>query len=232
MKKYALILASGEGKRMRSRTPKQFRLLRNVPILIHTLQAFHTASDDIDIVLVINEEYRELWNTMISNYKIDIPHAIVIGGSTRFQSVKNGIDYIKSDGLVAVHDGVRPLVSSSIINQSFSMALLNGSAIPNVRLKESIRYINSDTNSTKNLDRNNYRIIQTPQTFRLELLRKSYDYASNKELNFTDDASVFEYAGHSVFLIKGDYDNVKITYPEDLIIADSLLSYKKSSKHR
>ncbi|MDX1630057.1 MAG: 2-C-methyl-D-erythritol 4-phosphate cytidylyltransferase, partial [Fulvivirga sp.] len=166
----------------------------------------------------------ETWQSLVKKHRLDSDYRITKGGSTRFQSVKNGLALIKaSKGLVAIHDGVRPLIDVNTIAASFSIAAVHQSAVAAVRLKESIR--KTDQDQTKAVDRSHYRLIQTPQTFSIELIKKAYEIT--EESSLTDDASVAERAGHKISLFEGSYTNIKITTPEDMIIAEALLKGMK-----
>lgn len=223
MKEYAIIVAGGKGKRMGRELPKQFIPLNGKPILLHTIEAFFHYSEKIDVILVLPEDDFSTWEDIVKKYSFHRKIILQKGGDTRFQSVKNGLEKIEGEGLVAVHDGVRPLVSKETIAKSFQLAKEHQSAIAAVPLKESIRLMQEG--KTKALDRSQYYLIQTPQTFDVELLKTSYKIKDEPYL--TDDASVVECSGHSVFLFIGEYKNIKITTPEDLIIAEALL--KKTS---
>lgn len=222
-KEYAVIVAGGKGTRIRSTLPKQFLELQGVPILMHTLNAFYRYSSDINIILVLPEDDFSTWTTLCKKHNFRKPHVLQKGGETRFQSVKNGLALIDSDGLVAVHDGVRPLVSEDIIAASFRLASVHQSAVAAVRLKESIRM--TDQDNTKAVDRSKFRLIQTPQTFQISILKKAYEL--KEDANLTDDASVVEKSGHIISLFEGSYENIKITTPEDLVIADALLRARR-----
>lgn len=218
MQKHAIIVAGGSGARMQSELPKQFLLLGGKPILMRTIEAFHF--DNIKIILVLPKAQIQYWNNLVSEFNFDVNIKIVEGGDTRFQSVKNGLDAIdETNGLVAIHDGVRPLIGKDIIEQTFNLAASNGNAITAVALKDSIRKVTSESNQS--VDRSAYRLIQTPQTFQLDLIKGAY--STPFQSSFTDDASVFENYGHSIHLIDGDYRNIKITTPEDLLVAESFL---------
>ncbi|HVD98723.1 MAG TPA: 2-C-methyl-D-erythritol 4-phosphate cytidylyltransferase [Cytophagaceae bacterium] len=222
--KYALIVAGGSGLRMGTDVPKQFLELGGIPVLIHTLRKYHEAFDDITILLVLPEVQKEYWQALCKKYSFDIPHQIINGGATRFQSVRNGLQSIATtNGLVAIHDGVRPFVSKEVIQNSFAVAERSGNAIAAVPMKDSIRVVETDGNRA--VERTAYRIIQTPQTFQLSLIKKAFE---TPELpSFTDDASVLEQAGHAIHLIEGSYENIKITTPEDLVWGNALLEHKK-----
>ena len=218
-KEYALIVAGGKGTRMKTALPKQFLEVNGLPILMHTLNAFYKYSESIQVILVLPEDDFATWKNLCAKYNYNKPVVLEKGGDTRFQSVKNGLGKIEGDGLVAIHDGVRPLVSEDIIGASFRLAAVHGSAVAAVRLKESIRI--TDQDNTKAVDRSRYRLIQTPQTFDVALIRKAYQIKDEPSL--TDDASVAERSGHVISLFEGSYQNIKVTTPEDLIFADALL---------
>lgn len=217
----AIIVAGGKGSRMKSEIPKQFLELSGKPVLMHCLQAFFDFSSSMQLVLVLPESSISYWNNLCLSYKFEIPHKIQSGGDTRFQSVKKGLELLPEDGLVAIHDGVRPLINQAIIASSFNMAKNTGSAVASVKLKESIRIIEND--NSKALDRDDYRSIQTPQTFKIPLIKKAYAVSEQKA--FTDDASVVEAFGYPISLFTGNYQNIKITTPEDLLIAESLIRF-------
>jgi 2-C-methyl-D-erythritol 4-phosphate cytidylyltransferase len=221
---YALIVAGGKGTRIKSKISKQFLELQGLPILMHTLNAFFRYSPDIQIILVLPEDEITYWQELCIKYNYTKPVIIKSGGDSRFQSVKNGLDAIEGDGLVAIHDGVRPLVSEDIIGASFRLAAVHQSAVAAVRLKESIRM--TDQDNTKAVDRSKFRLIQTPQTFQVGLIKKAYQIKEDPSL--TDDASVAEKAGHLISLFEGSYENIKITTPEDLIVAEALLKGRKA----
>jgi 2-C-methyl-D-erythritol 4-phosphate cytidylyltransferase len=219
MKEYALIVAGGKGTRIKSGLPKQFIELRGKPILLHTIEAFLMYSEKVIIVLVLPEDDFETWNSICEKFSFTKPVILQKGGETRFQSVKNGLDKIEGEGLVAIHDGVRPLVNADLIGASFRLATVHGSAVAAVHLKESIRETDQDT--TRSVDRAKFRLIQTPQTFDVQLIKKAYQEKEDPSL--TDDASVAERAGHKISLFEGSYQNIKITTQEDLIVADALM---------
>ncbi|NVJ47896.1 MAG: 2-C-methyl-D-erythritol 4-phosphate cytidylyltransferase [Cytophagia bacterium] len=218
MQKYAIIVAGGSGTRMKSDLPKQFIELLGKPILMHSIEAFHF--DDIKIILVLPKAQIEFWKELMVKHQFKVPHQIVEGGKARFHSVKNGLESIDStSGLVAIHDGVRPLIKQAIISESYASAEQHGNAIVSVGLKDSIRSVSDSGN--KQEDRSKFRLIQTPQTFQLQLIKAAFKQPYDPI--FTDDASVLERAGHKINLIDGDYQNIKITTPEDLTVAQSLL---------
>jgi 2-C-methyl-D-erythritol 4-phosphate cytidylyltransferase len=219
---YALIVAGGKGTRIKSKLPKQFLPLKGKPILLHTLEAFLRYSDKIKVILVLPEADFETWDSICTQFNFNKRIILQPGGDTRFQSVKNGLGKIEGDGLVAIHDGVRPLVSPDIIGASFRLAAVHKTAVAAVRLKESIRM--TDMDNTKAMDRSKFRLVQTPQTFDVQLIKDAYKIKEDPSL--TDDASVAERAGHVISLFEGSYNNIKITTPEDLIIAEALLNFK------
>jgi 2-C-methyl-D-erythritol 4-phosphate cytidylyltransferase len=216
---YALIVAGGKGTRLKSTIPKQFIELNGLPILLHTINAFFRYSEKIKVILVLPKDDFGTWEEIVRKYTFDKPVVLQEGGASRFQSVKKGLDKIQGDGLVAIHDGVRPLVSQDIIGASFRLAAEHKSAVAAVRLKDSIRI--TDHDNTKAMDRSLFRLIQTPQTFQLSLIKQAYTIKEDDTL--TDDASVAERAGHSIALFEGSYRNIKITTEEDLVIAEALL---------
>ncbi len=222
MKEYALIVAGGKGTRLNSKLPKQFIELMGLPILMHTLNAFYQYAPSINIILVLPEDDFETWKSLCEKHQFKKPLILQRGGNSRFQSVKNGLDKIDSEGLVAIHDGVRPLVNQEIISASFKVAAVHQSAVAAVHLKDSIR-ITEEVN-TKAVDRSKFRLIQTPQTFLVSLIKQAYQMKEDPSL--TDDASVVEKAGHTISLFEGSYENLKITTPEDLIVAEALMKNK------
>lgn len=222
VREYALVVAGGKGTRIPGTMPKQFLPLNGRPILLHTLDAFHRYNPQLPVVLVLPADDRDTWMRIRREHQVYNPITLVDGGETRFQSVRNGLNAISGEGLVAIHDGVRPLISEDIIGASFRLAAAHKTAIAAVRLKESIRMTDQDT--TRAVDRSRYRLIQTPQTFDLSLIRKAYQ--QKEDATMTDDASVAERAGFSISLFEGSYENIKITTPEDLVVAEALLKQK------
>lgn len=216
-KKFAIIVAGGSGSRMQTDLPKQFLLIHNKPILMHSIEKF--AMDDIDIILVLNVDYHEYWQKLCTQYSFSIPHVLVQGGRNRFESVKNALKHVTAHSIVAVHDAVRPMINQERIKQAYSYAEAHGNAVVAVRSKDSIRRVQDEHSSA--VPRDEYYLIQTPQVFQSELLTKAYKEEFRNE--FTDDASVVERLGIRINLIEGDYSNLKITFPEDLLFAESLL---------
>ncbi|GAB3997812.1 2-C-methyl-D-erythritol 4-phosphate cytidylyltransferase [Spirosoma daeguense] len=211
---FAIIVAGGSGSRMKSDIPKQFLLLNNKPILQHTLERFLEVVPAFQIRLVLPERELELWAKLCKEHNFHPDIQLIHGGASRFQSVRNGLAAISApEGLVAVHDGVRPFISPDIIRHSFATASRTGSAITCVPVKDSVRVVDAEGRSQA-VDRRLYRLVQTPQTFQLSLFRKAFQV--DEQPFFTDCASVVEYAGYSVTLIEGAYENIKITTPDDL----------------
>jgi len=221
MNKTALIVAGGSGTRMESNLPKQFLLLAEKPILMHTIEAFYNSGVNY-IILVLPQGQIEFWKQLCQTHQFTIQHQIVAGGASRFESVQNGLLHCNDNDLVAIHDGVRPFISKEIITLSFETAAQKGNAVAAVRLKDSIRKV--ELLSNKNVNRDNYYLIQTPQTFKAQLIKEAY--AAQDHINFTDDASVLESNGHAINLIAGDYKNIKITTPEDLLVGEAFLANK------
>ncbi len=221
---FALIVAGGKGTRIKSVLPKQFLELNGLPVLMHTIQAFLRYASNINIILVLPKDDFETWGKLVQKHSFDTPVTLCEGGDTRFQSVKNGLRQLPDEGMVAIHDGVRPLVSEDIIGASFRLANVHKAAVASVRLKESIRVVDQD--NTKAVDRSRYRLIQTPQTFHIPAIKKAYEGKEDESL--TDDASVAEKAGLAISLFEGSYENIKITTSEDLLLAEALLFSKKN----
>lgn len=218
---YAIIVAGGSGNRMKSTVLKQFLPIGGLPILMHTINRFLDYPKTIKIILVLPEQEIVTWANLCKAYSYENKDVkVVVGGKSRFQSVKKGLESIQDiDGLVAIHDGVRPFLNKSIINEAFKTAMEKGNAIVTVPLKDSIRYVNGTEN--KALDRNNYQLVQTPQTFNLASIKRAYD--TEEGTHFTDDASVAEHSGEEITTILGSYENIKITTPEDLALGAAII---------
>jgi 2-C-methyl-D-erythritol 4-phosphate cytidylyltransferase len=219
MKKYAVIVAGGSGSRMGSAVPKQFLLLRDKPVLWYTLEAFLGAYDDMKVVLVVPSEHMEAAIAVVDATRAPERVQLTTGGSTRFHSVRNGLDMIKEDSAIFVHDGVRCLVSKELIHRCYEQAVLLGSAIPVVDSKDSVRLVTEIGNVV--VDRSRVKLVQTPQTFLSTILLPSFRVEYREE--FTDEATVAEAAGHKVQLVEGEINNIKITTPIDLLIAEGLM---------
>lgn len=219
MKHYAIIVGGGSGSRMGSYIPKQFLLINGKPIVMYTIEAFYKSDLKPTIILVIPLEYKEYWNELCMEYNFDIPHSIIFGGENRFNSVKNALKELEENSIVAIHDAVRPIIKNQIINNAFLQAELHNNAITAIAVKDSVRQIIGDT--SVQLNRDEIYLIQTPQAFKFEILQKAYNLEYNKR--FTDDASVVESLGYKINLIAGDVENIKITFPEDLKLAEFYL---------
>lgn len=223
MQKVAIITAGGSGTRMGSLTPKQFLLLNNRPLLWYTLTAFVQAFSDIQIILVLPTDYINIGKALVDNLGISQQTTITVGGDTRFHSVKNGLQFIKGSSIVFVHDGVRCMITADLIQRCYAQTLLKGSAIPAVTVSDSVRIMTELHHSS--IDRDLVKIIQTPQTFHSETLLRAFNVPYQP--NFTDEASVVEAMGEKVYLIEGEYSNIKVTRPIDLVIAQALLDERK-----
>ena len=219
---YALIVAGGKGTRMGTELPKQFLPLHHKEIILHTILAFVNAQPNIKIIVVHPASHREHLLTLLETAGLAAQVQLVIGGDTRFDSVKNGLQTIPdTNGIVLIHDGVRPLVSAQLIHACIAQAETKGSAIPAVGLVDSIRRIQGDTHTRE--DRATLVAVQTPQTFQIALIKKAFE--QNYQDAFTDDASVVEAMQLPIHLIAGERYNIKITTPEDVIIAEALLAH-------
>ncbi|MEI6088158.1 MAG: 2-C-methyl-D-erythritol 4-phosphate cytidylyltransferase [Bacteroidota bacterium] len=220
--KYAVIVAGGSGTRMGTEKPKQFLLLKGKPIIWYTIQQFLKSYHDLQVILVLPSEFIGMGIEILPELMDRERVQIITGGSTRFDSVKKGLSVIHKKGIVFVHDGVRCLVSVDLIQRCCKQAIEKGNAIPAVAATDSIRIMEGEMNQV--VDRNRVRIIQTPQTFQTELLLPAFQ--CEFDAAFTDEASVFEAAGGKVFLIDGEYSNIKITRPVDLLLAETILVEK------
>lgn len=219
MEKFVVLVAGGSGSRMQSALPKQFMLLANKPVLMHSIQAFYKYDKSIHIVVVLPTAQLEQWETICREHNFQIPHQTIKGGATRFHSVQQGLTLVNTGSLVAVHDGVRPLVSQETISAVFTEAEKNGNAVPCIPLNDSIREVNKDTNRA--LMRENFRLIQTPQCFQSNILKKAMLQPYRD--GFTDCASVVESDGVKINLVTGNTENIKLTTPADFIIASAYI---------
>lgn len=209
---------------MNSEIPKQFLLLAGQPVLMHTIRIFHLFDPEMPLFVTLPEDHISYWKDLCQTFMFTIPHELVKGGKTRFESVKNALEHINGKGLVAIHDGVRPLVSIETLRRTFDEAGKTGNAIPVIRVQESIRETGPVGN--KEVARENLKIVQTPQVFRKDLIKKAYDTAPPS--NFTDDATVLEMLGIKIHLVEGNPENIKITRPSDLRCAEAMLGYSTS----
>ena len=219
MERTVIIVAGGKGLRMGRELPKQFIPLRGKPVLMHTLDVFYRWDPVADLLLVIPEAHDAYWKMLCKELNCIIPHRVVYGGGTRFHSVKNGLNETQKRGLIAVHDGVRPFVTQDVISSCFTIAEAFGAAIPVIPMIESVREISRG--GSRPFDRNRLCIVQTPQVFRADLLQEAYKQPYDE--CFTDDASVVEAAGHTIRLVDGKRENIKITTPMDLQYAEIYL---------
>jgi 2-C-methyl-D-erythritol 4-phosphate cytidylyltransferase len=216
---YAIILAGGKGLRMGADLPKQFLLLREKPVLMHAIEAFHQVNMGLNIIVVLPLEQMAYWDALCMEHHFSIPHQVVQGGATRFDSVKNGLQLVEGDGLVAIHDGVRPLVSTTLIEACMHAAEDKGSAIPVVPVVDSLREVFGS--ESQSVDRSRFVAVQTPQVFQSTRIKAAYEMPYQD--SFTDDASVLEAAGFALALVEGERENIKITTPLDLSVAEVYL---------
>lgn len=218
-KEYAIITAGGKGSRMGSDIPKQFMELNGLPVIMHTINAFIDYSSDIKVILVLPEDGMQEWGRFNEKYPIKTKIHLCTGGEKRFDSVKNGLELVEEEGLVAIHDAVRPLVSTRLIIKCFQTAAKEGNAIPVIPLQDSMRELNGEDNRPANRDV--FRLVQTPQVFDISLIKKAYEQAYRS--SFTDDATVAEALGAKIHLVEGEKRNIKITTQEDFLIAKAYL---------
>jgi 2-C-methyl-D-erythritol 4-phosphate cytidylyltransferase len=216
--KSVIIVAGGRGLRMGEDIPKQFLPVAGRPVLMHTIECFATFDEGLKIVLVLPEDQFAYWKALCRKNDFSVAHTLVAGGDTRYQSVKNGLSAV-SDGIVAVHDGVRPFVSNETIERGFHAAASYGAVIPVMEIIESIRKI--DEHRSHMRPRDAYRAIQTPQIFKTSILKKAYELPYDPD--FTDDGSVVEAAGYEITLVEGNRENIKITSPFDLVVAEAII---------
>lgn len=217
--RYAVIVAGGRGLRMGAELPKQFLPLRGEPVLMHTLRQF--APEVKELILVLPTDQQGLWQELCTQHQFTLPHRIADGGATRFESVRSGLSKLPEQGLVAIHDGVRPLVSRTLIRRTFEVAETSGAALPACPVTDSLRLLGEE-GASEAVERARYRAVQTPQTFDLSRLHRAYEQPFSPL--FTDDASVYEaaYLG-AITLVEGEETNIKLTTPRDLLLADLLL---------
>ena len=217
---HVLIVAGGSGSRMGADVPKQFLEIAGQPVLMHTLSKMAEALPNATLSLVLPESQIEYWSDLCNKYTFSLEHQVVTGGATRTESVRNGLLAITGeDGIVGIHDGVRPCFSIDMVQRCFRVALEKGNAIPAVAVVPSLRKV--DGNKNLAADREDYRSVQTPQCFRLSEIREAYEKTDSAH---SDDASLMESFGHSINLVEGDQNNIKITYPLDVKLAEMLLT--------
>jgi 2-C-methyl-D-erythritol 4-phosphate cytidylyltransferase len=212
----AIIVAGGTGKRMGGSIPKQFLMLKGRPLLCWTIEAFHRFDAAMTIVLVLPEGQIPVWKTLCLGHGFHVPHEVVAGGAERFHSVRNGLAAVKDVEVVAVHDGVRPCVSAALIERCFAAAQEHGASVPVVAISSSVREI--DGESSRAIDRSKLRAVQTPQCFRVDVLRRAFELPYDTA--FTDEATLVERIGQKVFLVEGEEGNIKVTTPLDLKVAE------------
>ena len=218
MKKYAIIVAGGTGTRMGANLPKQFMLLKGKPVLYYTIRVFMEAYDDLQVILVLPVDYMDVGQQIIAYFDKD-RISITAGGDTRFQSVKNGLELVEEESIIFVHDGVRCLLTKELIHRCYQKAMETGTAIPAISSKDSIRLLSKE--DSESFDRNKVMLVQTPQTFQSKILLPAFQI--NYKDEFTDEATVVEASGIKVSLIVGEENNIKITRPGDLLIAERIL---------
>lgn len=218
-KDYIIIVAGGKGLRMGGDLPKQFLPVDGKPVLMRTIETFRQYSDAIGIILVLPHAQQDYWRQLCKEYHFNVEHTVVDGGDTRFQSCKNGIAAVPDDatGVVGIHDGVRPFVTVDVIARTYEAARGHGAAMPVMPVTDTLRYVAGEDGG-HNVLRSDYRTVQTPQTFDIQLIKRAYDVPYSEA--FTDDASVAEAAGHKVVMVEGCRENIKLTTPYDLLLAD------------
>jgi 2-C-methyl-D-erythritol 4-phosphate cytidylyltransferase len=218
---YIIIVAGGKGLRMGSDIPKQFLPIGGKPVLMRTLERFRAYSSDLQIILVLPEAQQDYWQELCQEYQFDVEYQLANGGQTRFHSVQNGLALVPDDaeGVVGVHDGVRPFPSIEVIRNCYETARTAKAVIPVIPVVETVRHLEGDKSVT--VPRGDYRLVQTPQTFDIQLLKSANKQPYND--GFTDDASVVESYGHAITLVEGNRENIKITTPYDLKIAEVLI---------
>ena len=230
MSDYAIIVAGGKGLRMGGEVPKQFLPVKNMPVLMRTLMRFHEYDKTLNIILVLPKDQQDYWQSLCRQYAFSVPYQLADGGPTRFHSVQNGLALVPddADGVVGVHDGVRPFVSVEVIGRCYELARSRGAVVPVVPVVETVRQLEPSAEKGEEVSisshtgpRDHYRLVQTPQTFSIQLLKAAFHQPYCDA--FTDDASVVEAYGHGIALVEGNRENIKITTPFDLAIAEALL---------
>lgn len=221
MEKYIIVVAGGKGLRMGGDIPKQFIPIKGKPVLMRTLEAFHAYDEHIHIILVLPADQQGYWKQLCATYGFTLPHRVADGGETRFHSVKNGLALVNDpDSLVGVHDGVRPFVSQEVITACYDAAREKQAVIPVIGVVETVRRMETEEQSVT-VPRDRYKLVQTPQVFTASLLKQAYGQPYTSA--FTDDASVVEALGHPVYLVPGNRENIKLTTPFDLKVAEVLV---------
>jgi len=221
MKKAVILVAAGSGSRMGGELPKQYLTLKGKPLIVHTLEKFLRFDPEMKVVVVLAPAHRELWEEVAASYNQCKDLVLAEGGATRYDSVKNGLIHIMEEGLIGIHDAVRPLVSQDTLCRTFESALKDGSGIPVIEMEESVRRLKA-RGASAHMDRSILRKVQTPQVFRSEQIKEAYKQAYRPA--FTDDASVYESLYGSVRLVEGNRENIKITTPTDMQLASLLIA--------
>ena len=230
MSDYIIVVAGGKGLRMGSDIPKQFLPIGDKPVLMRTLERFREYSDDLQIILVLPEAQQEYWQELCKKYNFKVEYLLANGGQTRFHSVQNGLALVPDDaeGVVGVHDGVRPFPSIEVIRNCYETARTAKAVIPVIPVVETLRHISLTSHplplTSKTVPRDEYRLVQTPQTFDIQLLKAANRQPYND--GFTDDASVVESYGHKITLVEGNRENIKITTPYDITVAEAIINIK------
>ncbi|EFB93680.1 2-C-methyl-D-erythritol 4-phosphate cytidylyltransferase [Prevotella bivia] len=229
MEKYAIIVAGGKGLRMGGEVPKQFLPVAGLPVLMRTIKRFHAYDPTLKIILVLPKEQQAYWQRLCEEYQFTDDYQLANGGATRFQSSKNGLQLIpdNADGYVAIHDGVRPFVSIDTILRCFEATLTSQAVIPVLNVNDTLRHISQD-GSGENVQRSEYRLVQTPQVFDISLVKRAYQQEEND--GFTDDASVVESLGQKVEMVEGNRENIKLTTPFDLKVAEVICQNESNHK--
>ena len=219
---YVIVVAGGKGLRMGSDIPKQFLPISGKPVLMRTLERFHEYSAELQIILVLPETQQDYWHGLCKEYHFQVEYLLANGGQTRFHSVQNGLALVPDDaeGVVGVHDGVRPFPSVDVIRNCFETARTAKAVIPVIPVVETVRHLEGDSSVT--VPRGDYRLVQTPQTFDIQLLKEANRQPYND--GFTDDASVVESYGHTITLVEGNRENIKITTPYDIVVAEAIIT--------
>lgn len=225
MKKHIIIVAGGKGLRMGGEIPKQFLPIGGRPVLMRTIEAFYSYDSSIHIILVLPVSQQAYWKELCETYRFALKHDVADGGETRFHSVKNGLALVDGDGWVGVHDGVRPFVSKEVVAKCYSAAIEKKAVVPVIDVVETVRFLTDGGSET--VPRSKYKLVQTPQVFDIKLLKEAYNQKFSD--SFTDDASVVEAMGYTVFLVEGNRENIKLTTPFDLKIAEVLVSLPKEN---
>lgn len=227
MKRYVIIVAAGQSKRMGDGSPKQFRPVAGKPMLMHTIAAFHGNDEILELIVVLPPGSLSLWQSLCKKYNFQIPHVITEGGVTRGYSVKNGLNLIEDTiGLVAIHDGARPLVDKQLIAEGFDLAARAGTAIPCIPVTDSLRLV--EAHGSRPLPRSKVKAVQTPQCFNLNMIKQAYE--SRDFMNFTDDAQLVESCGIALSLYEGNPQNIKITTPDQFSYAEIMIAKLKQQQ--